>query len=460
MRRWVAKVGEHSVSVHCPGTPRLRHDRGTECAVEALGDRSAWPDLETILAHAREELDAPAGARLDVVLARPLVTVRCIPLPRLSAVDVRRLLASNAASLFPWSEPVVSDFGRRRGGRRRDPAHTLVASAPARVVEAVAAAVSAAAWSLGEVVPEPALVADGVRRAVARPGSGRTAVIAVREPVAEIIVFDGDRPIAFVPLAATPGGAPDEIAESVRAALQALITSGGPVSRALVVDGTSATGGAEYAFPKEGRSAPLTDTAVSIRAGTPYPAGRRIPASFRTSLVPAGVRGTRIVRDRRRALSVGAVALLLFAASWAVHVAGLERELTRLTTAREEGRDAVERALALRADVLGLREARERFDATINGGSSRTHLLAELAMWLPDDAYLERLTLLRERLTLVGRTPHEDLSSRLPGEGRITVLSIATTAPVGGGEASMFELEARAFDVFEDASGSAPGRSR
>ena len=108
------------------------------------------------LARALAELQQTTGlarARVSVALVPPLVELRRVTLPPLRADERRRVLARDVARYFIGvrDHQVVGSDG------------TFAAAAPARLIDAIEAAVAGVGWTLGAVVPAHAAWAAQAR---------------------------------------------------------------------------------------------------------------------------------------------------------------------------------------------------------------------------------------------------------------------------------------------------------
>jgi len=105
-------------------------------------------------------------AVVTVALVPPLVDLRRLQLPPLRDEERRRVLTRDAGRYFVGArEPQVIGTEVLSGGG----APVLAAAAPAQLIDALEAAVQAAGWTVGAIIPAHAAWAASVRADAARP---------------------------------------------------------------------------------------------------------------------------------------------------------------------------------------------------------------------------------------------------------------------------------------------------
>lgn len=351
-----------------------------------LNTRDGIGELRQALTEIREALRVRGGA-LDVALLPPLAEARRVELPRMSRLELRRVLARDAGAHFPAvrgeqlaaAEPLSAS-------RRRSPRPVLAAIASADLVEAVRRAARDAGWRVDGVVPaQAAWAAAAPRLAGAAAGWRPGRLLVAHATGVELLALDrgelvGARrlrvsePSAVVAAARAGWGRSREPrwlavcgAEDASEALrQALGTAEAPVrgrarASAAGLHGSAAVLAARFA-----------DRAPAFRL--------RSAADDAAALRGAG----------RRTIALAAAAAALVALAGALELLGAHRELAVVRAARAVDRPVVERALVARAAADRVEGRLSAVSALQSSAVPWASVLAEVTDALPADAYLTR----------------------------------------------------------------------
>jgi len=248
----------------------------------------------------------------------------------------------------------------------------LATAASAALVEQVHAAIAAIGWTPRTVVPGVAAwLAASQQGKRPEPRAQRVIVAQIADTVHVIRVGRAPQQLRRVPassleelLAAIgrgPGRASVWMEDSLRAALlRALAAAGWEIEPA------DSAAGAELIAALHARRSEL-------------------------ELIPPSLSVVRHHRQRRRALQLAGMALLLVLAAGAIELWGAQRELTSLRDRRAAIRKEVTPLLAVRDTLSTLEQRLSRINAVQQAAPHWTSALFDLAMLLPADAYLRSL---------------------------------------------------------------------
>ena len=337
--------------------------------------------LTAALLAAAAKLEVLVGAALDgerahVALLPPLADARLVQLPPLRHAEAEAVLRRDAARHFVGGAAArvvaAAPPPARPRGEAGVPA-TFAAAASLGVVEAVRRAVVAAGWRPHAVVPAQAAWLAALPASPRPADAAAEVVIAVHGDAAHVIRRDGGivaavrrvPPVWRDALVAAAGAGPGTAIVLADAALRE------PLARALRSAGWSV---ADAALPDAAGAAAAYAHAAGLTLVSPLQAAAR--------------------RDRQRTigLRIAAAAVLLLAGAAAVELWGTERELEAVRARRAELRDAVTPLLATRDSLARLEERVATIRALDTDAPRWTRAVFDLALLLPPDARLTRLT--------------------------------------------------------------------
>jgi hypothetical protein len=298
-------------------------------------------DLRRAFTELQEAADAKR-ASVSVALVPPLVQVRHIALPPLREAERRRVLERDAGRYFVGlGEPHV--VGSVVLTRRTIPVSVFVAAAPARLIEEIEAAVSAAGWVLAAIVPaQSAWAAAGDGLALVRLAHVTELLHVKRGRVLERRRF---RPGDPVP--------PD-------------------LSDAFVIED------------------PVASAAMNA------------PVAFEPDFCSESRYAMRQRRARRAASAMVGVALVCTVLTAAVDYWGLSRELTAVRERRAELRPRVAAAMQTRDSLAALGGNLATLGTLERTTVRWSSFLADLGDYLPRDAHVVALRGVRDSIVVEG----------------------------------------------------------
>ena len=376
-------------------------------SVEGDSEGSNPESARDALERAVRSLEVDAGTRLGIALARPIVHLKRIALPRASRSEIVQAVHAQAPSIFAvGKQAVIADVRSVSGNRRQRmaAAEGVVVAAPALLMEAIAQC----SRTLGLRLSSADLSAGGVR-VFLRRGTERVGLL--HEAGLEWVRYGRDRAVEasrYFPFAAIGGpgagapqamaGLPEVVGEEIRAARAVLL---GPEEllrslRSACKEDGSALHGAQLA--RRGISG-LDQLQFTAACGAALQAlGARRAFDLRPDWARQGdVRASRRRRGILLSLFVFSTALYGLSAIYTFRsqVGGLEHAVATLRPQAEEIltlRQAMMSAIE-RADLLARLELTQ---------PRWTSVLAELAGALPTDAYLTMVSADGEGLRLEG----------------------------------------------------------
>jgi Tfp pilus assembly protein PilN len=381
----------------------LRVAEVMECPLPPPGE-DGWPGLEEALRELATELGVPGGT-VDVALLRRLAHAKVIPLPPVRRGELAALVRRNARRHFAVrDEPLVADACRLPGPRTASLVPTVAACAPARVVEAVAAACAAAGFRVRTIVPGPVGLAEAVRSRLSLARRGRVAALTLGAQGTEMVLLDEGVPVRVQPLPGGEGGT-DATLHRLRAVLSEAADDGRPVA-AIVVCGSGGDAralreaihldehaGARLAWAREFEELPA-EAVAALGAALAGPSAPR--------LLPPALAEARARRARWRTLALAAASAVVLLAAAGLHLWGVRRELDAVQGRRGEIAGAVARAREMRTNVDGVRARLESIAALEAEAAGWTREIAALAAALPDSAHLRTLAVDSTGLRLAG----------------------------------------------------------
>lgn len=385
-----------------PGRPRVMEV--LECALPPM-EKDGWPGLTEALRDLRATLRVGGGAA-DVALLRRLAHAKVVPLPPVRRAELSALVARTARRHFPVrDEPLVADARRVSKGRTGALVPTLAACAPEAVVEIVEAAIRAANFRVGRIVPGAVALSEAVRTLAPGARGGRVAVAAPTMSGVELVVMQGGFPERVHPLATVPGEPAYALAQRIAAAIHD--EEGGTLS----IDGLVVCGSGDDAEAlRDALADGIADTPPPVRAAAvqELPAeaiialGAALAREGVPALLPRSVVVERAKAAKRRNLVFAAGSACLLVASAAFHLQGVEAEAAAVAARRSEIAPAVKKAMEARSGVEGLRVKLETLARLESEAPAWTDHMAALARALPDSAHLQRLTADSAGLRLAG----------------------------------------------------------
>ncbi|MGH7562775.1 MAG: PilN domain-containing protein, partial [Gemmatimonadales bacterium] len=310
-----------------------RNPREWHAALPAFGDPE-WG--ERVKGAFREISGQCGGAEVHVAVLPPLCRVRALTLPPLSLEQSRRVIGRDAKRYFPGSGPWLTAVGRLERRSAAEP-NLVAAAIPESLYRALLEAVGAAGWTLGGVVP-----AEAAWCAAIRPATRTRWALLVRldSETCMLEVWGRDwRPHRRF----RPGVDPDPGTLSVVREISA-------------------------------------DEAVRLAAEH---ADRMRGLTF----VPEADRATARTRAGRVARRFWAAAAVLVLLAGAARYTDLRLELAAVRRDRAERVAQVEVALRTEQRITSLEETLAALDPA-GGPAAWEELLTEVAMHLPQDAYL------------------------------------------------------------------------
>ena len=413
-RMWASLANANPLARRAEGEIR-------ETELEPLNTASAWPDLQDALRNLREDL-APEGGTLAIALLPPLVRLRRLDLPPLTDAETRGVIERGAAKYFTGvREPQVAGISRVMHRLRRS-GTVAAAAAPARLVAAVLTAARAAGWSVTAIRPAHAAWIAGARAQWSQLGGELAQLAILRDDSTELLRLEhgaiaGVR--QFGSIASRVEQLVDAVIESSDgSAPLPLLTIGAEAHRSLLV------------APLGERGIQLGDRASKWRAISESP--EAMAAAFAheardLDLLPQQAHAARDATARRRALQLAAAAMVFLLVGAAAQLWDVRRELAAVQARRAEIRTAVNGASEARTTIESLRRRLTALEPVESDATRWSAVLAQVAAYLPRDAYLVDVRASADSMTLQGIAARAagvfDRLSRAP--------SIASVKPAG-----------------------------
>ena len=443
---WASVAPANPLASHRSGSAEIR-----ERALEPLGSAGSWPDLEDALRNLREDV-APEGGSLAVALLPPLVRIRRLDLPPLTDTETRRVIERGATKYFTGvREPQVAGIARVVHRLRRS-GTVIAAAAPARTIAAVLDAARAAGWSVAAIRPAHAAWIAGARAQWAEVGRESAQLVILREETAELLRLEHGA-IAGV---RQFGGISARLDQLVDAVIEAsdgvgplpLLTIGPEERRQMLV------------APLGDRGIQLGDRAARWRAVSESP--EAMAAAFAheakdLDLLPPQAHAARDATARRRAFQLAGLAAGFLVLGAVAQLWDVRRELASVQARRAEIRAAVNGASEARATIESLRRRLTTL-APLEADATRwSAVLAEVATYLPRDAYLVDVRATADSMVLEGIASRAagvfDRLARAPGiSGVRPAGSIRRDVTETGAPIERFSLSARVGRDSADAS--------
>ena len=377
----------------------LRRTAGGEIRerpLEPLGTAAAWPDLEDAFRDLREEL-APQGGTLAITLLPPIVRLRRLDLPPLTDSETRGVIERGASKYFTGvREPQVAGISRVTHRLRRS-GSVIAAAAPARMVSAVLDAARAAGWTVSAVRPAHAAWVAGARAQWSELGREVAQLAVLRDDATELLRLERGA-IAGVRQFGGISTRVDQLVEAViesgtGAAPLPLLTIGSDERRRLLVG------------PLGARGVELGDRAAEWRAVSESP--EAMAAAFahdarELDLLPPRAHAVRNAAARRRTLQLAGAAMAFVTIGAAAQLWDVRRELASVQARRAEIRDAVNGASEARATIESLRRRLTALEPLESNATRWSAVLAQVASYLPRDAYLVDVRAAADSMVLDG----------------------------------------------------------
>lgn len=341
----------------------------------ATGD-GGRPDLPAAFAALRGAADRAAGgetagARVRVALLSPHADARLLKLPPLRAAEAAAIVRRDAGRHFmamPSPRVVAVDVPRRRHG-----APMLAVAASAQLVHEVMAAAAQSGWAM-----ETVAAAHGAWVAAARQaGNDVAAVVAVDGAAAHVIHLTDGTPVT---MRRFPADALDEVA----GALSAPEADAEQRTAIILADDAFRDGVAHRIAARGWLAAPLRQRAAEAAAHN--------VARSRLELVTDSAAAARRAREARVAVRLAVAAGLLLLAAAGVELWGAHRQLADVRQERAAVRSQVQPLLALRDSMDLLQERMGAVEAVAVSAPRWTFAIHDLAMMLPPETHVTRLT--------------------------------------------------------------------
>jgi hypothetical protein len=362
--------------------------------LEPLGDSATWPDLAEALRALRDEV-APDGGSLAIALLPPLVRLRRVDLPPLTDSETRTVIERSAAKYFTGVREPQAVAASRVVHRLRRSGTVIAAATPARLVSAVLHAARAAGWTVSSIVPAHAAWVAGARAQWGELGREAAQLGVLAEGSTELLRLEHGQIAAVRQFAAARV---DQLVEAV------VETGGGGAPLPLLTIG-----------PEERRQqlvAPLAERGVQLgerverwRAMSESP--EAMAAAFAADaatldLIPAQAHAARDALGRRRAVTLAVAAALFLIIGAAARLWDARRELAVVQARREEIRGAVSGATEARGSIELLQRRLAALEPIESRATRWSAVLAEVASYLPRDAYLVSVRGGADTLTVEG----------------------------------------------------------
>ena len=415
-RMWAAVAGYHAMGMRrtAPGEVRER-------PLEPPGPTGTWADLEDALRDLREEI-GPEGGHLAVALLPPLVRLRRLDLPPLTDAETRGVIERGAAKYFTGvREAQVAGVSRvmhrlqRSGG-------VVAAVAPARVVAAVLDAARAAGWTISAVRPAHAAWVAGARAQWPELDGNVAHLAILRSESTELLRLERGA-IGGIRQFGDVSTRIDQVVDAV------IDSSAGDAPLPLLTIGPDDRRQLLAASLGE-RGIQLGDRAAGWHAVSESPEAMAAAFAHEATgldLLPPQAHAVRDARTRRRALQLAAAAALLVVVGAAAQLWDVRRELASVQARRAEIRGAVDGASEARTTIESLRRRVTALQPLEQNATRWSTVLAEVAAYLPRDAYLVDVRAAADTMVLEG------IASRAAGvfDRLVRAPAIATVKPAG-----------------------------
>ena len=364
--------------------------------LEPLGAATEWPDLADAL---RELHDAVGGgtAPIAISLLPALVRMRRLELPPLTDEETRRVIERNAARYFTGVREAQTVSISRLMHQLRRTSIVVAAAAPTRVVAAILGAAQAAGWSVGAIVPAHAAWVVGARAQWPELRSESAQLAILREDATELVRIERGAIAAirqFGPANARLDQLIDTIADPGDGMGPLPLLTIGPDLRR---DGLVA--------PLRDRGIALGERAARWRAMSESPEAMAAAFAGQTTefdLLPQEAHAARNERNRRIAIALSVAAAVLLLIGAAAQLWDAQRELAAIEAQRAGIRDAVGKVAEARGMIDAI-QRRVSALAPIESEATRwSAVLAEVAGYLPRDAYLVNVRGAGDTLTVEG----------------------------------------------------------
>ena len=434
---WAAAGGHHAMGMRRPGPGEIR-----ERPLEPLGPGSTWPDLEDALRDLREDI-APEGGHLAVALLPPLVRLRRLDLPPLTDAETRGVIERGATKYFTGvREAQVAGISRVMHRLRRS-GSVVAAVAPARVVTAVLDAARAAGWSVAAVRPAHAAWIAGARAQWPELGSELAQLAILRNESTELLRLErgaigGVR--QFGGVSTRTDQVVDAVIDSAADNAPLPLLTIGPEDRRQLLAAALGERGIQ-----------LGDRAARWRAVSESP--EAMAAAFAhdaaaLDLLPPQAHAMRDATARRSALGLAAAAAFFLVVGAAAQLWDVRREVASIQARRAEIRGAVDGASEARATIESLRRRLIALQPLEQNATRWSAVLAEVASYLPRDAYLVDVRAAADSMVLEGVASRAagvfDRLARAPGIAAVKPAgSIRRDVTDAGATVERFSLAAR-----------------
>ena len=364
-------------------------------ALEPLGDAATWPDLVEALRALHEEA-APGGGSLAIALLPPLVRLRRLDLPPLTDVETRTVVERSASRYFTGVREPQGVAVSRMTHRLRRSGTVIAAAAPSRLVSAVLHAASAAGWTVSSVVPAHAAWVAGARAQWGELGREAAQLAVLRADSTELLRLEHGQIAAVRQFGAT------RVDQLVEAVVETGGRSGAPLP--LVTIGPEERR-RQLIGPLGERGVELGERAARWRAMSESP--EAMAAAFAADattldLMPAQAHAIRDATARRRAVLLGIAAAVFAIIGAAAQLWGARRELAVVQARRAEIRGAVSGATEARGSIELLQRRLAELGPIESQATRWSAVLAEVAAYLPRDAYLVSVRGGADTLTVEG----------------------------------------------------------
>lgn len=350
--------------------------------LEPLGSGTEWMDLADALRELRDAVGGDAGA-IAVSLLPPLVRMRRLELPPLTDEETRRVIERSAGRYFTGVRDPQTVGVVRLTHQLRRTGIVVAAAAPARLINAILEAAHATGWSVSGIVPAHAAWVAGARAQWSQLGRESAQLAVLREDTTELVRIERGA-IAAIRQFGVASARLDQLIDAVADPGDGL----GPLP--LLTIGPDHRRD-ELIGPLRDRGIALGERAARWRAMSQSP--EAMAAAFAGDahgfdLLPQAAHAVRDHRTRLAAAWLAAAAVLLVLIGAAAQLWDAKRELAALEAKRAEIRAAVSEVVEAR----GMIDAIQRRVAALTPlESNATHwsaVLAEVARYLPRDAYL------------------------------------------------------------------------
>lgn len=370
----------------CAYDARLRGDGGVwRVALEpAPNGGAAWPALVDALRQLATALNS-FGGELAVALMPPLTELRQIELPPLDEDSLQRLLSRNAGRYFMGARSAQVIGAVRppsRNGTEASPP-VVAAAASARLVTSIEQAGRDAGWRVSAIVPAEGAWAAAAVSAWPATSRGTSHVLVLHDDRTDLLsledgVLSGVRRFR-------PGGADaSHIAELV---------GGGAARRTTARVGVLGRSSERSELLRDlaALGVSVSPAAREQNAGGDAPesiAAANITAAAGPVLLSEDVRATRQANTKRQAMMITAAAAVLALAAAGIEYAGVQRELSAVTSERATLKPQLGVTLVGRTSVETAYRRLAEFAEIERGTPHWSTAIASLGTHLPMDSYL------------------------------------------------------------------------